>query len=232
MPTPRPIIVASVGAIEGTSVTWPSRPITESPMSRPRTAGTIAIPIATSVPKVRVRITIAANRPIMSLLSVSGSDSSEPIWPPAATFIPAFRPGSAASRNLCANPSVTFSLPMSSSTVKKAVCLSSLICACPCWLNGLVALKTCGSCLAALNDSWIACLFSGSVTFPFPSGEKKTIGFLPFCWGGKRFASRSVAAWLSVPGSSRLLEVLAPTDLTRPTTTASSTTHAASTTHL
>jgi hypothetical protein len=29
---------------------------------------------------------------------------------------------------------------MSIMTVKKAVCLSSLICACPSWLNGLVAL--------------------------------------------------------------------------------------------
>ena len=110
-------------------------------MSSPRTAGMIAIPIATSVPKVKVRISIAANRPIMSLLRVSGSDSSDPIWPLAAAFIPASRARpSAAFRYRFESPSVTSSLPMSSSTVRKAVCPSLLICAWPCWLNGLVAL--------------------------------------------------------------------------------------------
>ena len=100
----------------------------------------IAMPIATSVPKVKVRISIAAIRPIRSLLPVSGSDSSDPIWPPAATFIPALRAGSAAFRNRCARPSVTFSLPMFSSTVRNAIRLSLLICDWPRWLNGLVAL--------------------------------------------------------------------------------------------
>ncbi len=51
----------------------------ESPTSSPRHAGTIAIPMATSVPNVSVRISIAAKIPIRSLLWVSGSDSSEPI---------------------------------------------------------------------------------------------------------------------------------------------------------
>ena len=37
------------------------------------------------------------------------------------------------------------------------------------------------------------------------------IGFEPFCRGGKPASSRSVAAWLPVPGSSTLLFVSAPT---------------------
>jgi hypothetical protein len=35
MPTPRPIIVASVGAIVGTVTMWPKRPINERPTSKP-----------------------------------------------------------------------------------------------------------------------------------------------------------------------------------------------------
>ena len=93
MPTPRPIIVASVGAIVGTVTTWPRSPISESPASSPSTAETIGSPIATSVPKVKARMIIAAIRPITSLLSVSGSESSVPTEPPTATSMPACRAG-------------------------------------------------------------------------------------------------------------------------------------------
>ena len=58
----------------------------------------IGSPIATRVPNVKARMIIAAVRPMTSLLSVAGSESSLPICPLAATFIPAFRAGSAASR--------------------------------------------------------------------------------------------------------------------------------------
>ena len=90
----------------GTVVTCPSRPISEIPANSPSTAETIGIPIATRVPKVKARMIIAAVRPTTSLLSVSGSESSEPIWPLAATFIPALRAGSAASRYDCARSCV------------------------------------------------------------------------------------------------------------------------------
>ena len=90
--------MARVGAIVGTSVTLPSRPMIERPTNRPKTAERIGIPIATRVPKVSARMIIAAVSPTTSLDSVSGSESSVPIEPPAATFIPALRPGSAASR--------------------------------------------------------------------------------------------------------------------------------------
>ena len=40
------------------------------------------------------------------------------------------------------------------------------------------------------------------------------IGLEPFCWGGNPACSRSVAAWLPVPGRLTLLSVLAPTCFT------------------
>jgi hypothetical protein len=172
---------------------------------------------------------IAATRPTTSLLSVLGSESSVPIGPPAATSIPAFRAGSAVATTSCAISSVNSSPPTSSSTGMSAVCLSLLICEAPCWLNGSVALATCGSFTIAWWESSIACLFVESVTWPVSTW--KTIGLLPFCCGGKRSASRSVAAWLSVPGSSRLLLVLLPNVRTSKTTAAAARTHPPMTTH-
>ena len=93
MPTPRPIIVASVGAIVGTVTPWPRTVISESPAIRPSTAETSGSPIATSVPKVNARMIAAAISPITSLLPVSGSESSVPTEPPTATSIPTFTPG-------------------------------------------------------------------------------------------------------------------------------------------
>ena len=58
----------------------------------------------------------------------------------------------------------------------------------------------------------------------FPDAAWKTIGLVPFCWGGNRSARRSAAAWLSVPGSRRLSLVFEPytwTTTTRAAATAS-----------
>ena len=164
MPTPSPIIVARVGAIVGTVTAWPRRPIADKPTSRPKTAETIGRPIATSDPKVNARMIIAAIRPTRSLDSVAGSDSSLPIGPPTATSIPAASAGWAAPRTSCARSSVSSSPPTFSSTGMKAVRLSLLICAAPCWLNGSVAFATCGTATIALWESSIACLFFESVT--------------------------------------------------------------------
>ncbi len=90
----------------------------------------------------------------------------------------------------------------------KAVFLSLLICGAPCWEKGSTTLATCGSVFTCLYAASIACLFFASVTFPF--WVWKMSGLPPFCWGGNRVASRSVAAWLLVPGRSRLLLVLLP----------------------
>ena len=106
MPTPRPIIVASVGATEGTAMTWPSRPIAESPTASAKAAVTIGVPIAIRLPKTSARITIAETLPMSSLSPVSGDESTEPIDPPTATSMPAFVAGCVASRIAWASRSV------------------------------------------------------------------------------------------------------------------------------
>ena len=78
MPTPRPSIVPSVGAIDGTSITWPSRPIRLRPATRPKIAVTIGSGIATSGPEGERRTTIATASPIASLDSVAGLETSCP----------------------------------------------------------------------------------------------------------------------------------------------------------
>ena len=79
----------------------------------------------------------------------------------------------------------------------------------PCWVNGLGALTTSGSFARSLAAVLMAVLRAPLSSVP--DGTWKTIGFLPFCCGGNRSASRSVARWLSVPGRLRSLVVSAPT---------------------
>ena len=143
MPTARPIIVATVWAMSGTAIRWPSSPITPSAVVSPSTAVPIGMPIATTVPNVNVRMIIAARIPMMSLIEVSLGESTLPIEPPPSTSIPAFLPGSAASITRCAWASVSSLDPTFSSAEMNAVFLSFEICAePPCWLNGLTALYT------------------------------------------------------------------------------------------
>ena len=78
MPTPRPIIVASVGATVGTSPTWLSGVTIDSPITRPNTAVTIGSPMATTVPKVNSSTMTAMVRPTASLEWVLGLDT---FWP-------------------------------------------------------------------------------------------------------------------------------------------------------
>ena len=78
MPTPRPIIVASVGATVGTAVTWPMAVISARLVKRPRTAVMIGSAIAVAVPKASSRMITAAASPTASLLSVDGRES---FWP-------------------------------------------------------------------------------------------------------------------------------------------------------
>jgi len=78
MPTPRPIIVASVGAIVGTLIAWLSSVMSDSPQARPKIAVRIGMPIATNVPKVNSSTITAITRPTTSLLSVAGADRDCP----------------------------------------------------------------------------------------------------------------------------------------------------------
>jgi hypothetical protein len=75
MPTPSPIIVASVGATVGTVATCSSIRMIASVDSSPRIAVKIGSTIATTVPNVNVRIAIAAMIPISSLDSVDGFET-------------------------------------------------------------------------------------------------------------------------------------------------------------
>ena len=68
----------------------------DSTAARPRIALRIGSSIATTVPKVTVRITIAATIPISSLDSTAGLDTFWPSWPPVSTWIPAAWAGLAA----------------------------------------------------------------------------------------------------------------------------------------
>ena len=61
-----------------TSITWPSRPISESPIATVKIAVAIGSAIATTVPNVNSRMITAAARPIASLDSVAGFETS---WP-------------------------------------------------------------------------------------------------------------------------------------------------------
>ena len=213
MPTASPIMVAIVVEISGTDTRCPISPITPRAVVRPRMAVPIGIPIATSVPKVNVRMIIAARMPITSLVDVSFGDSVLPIEPPPTTSMPACVPGLAASSTRCACCSVRSLELTFSSAEMNAVFLSFEIWApAPC-ANGLVALCTYLIFLIALYESVIACLLSLSVTLPAPR-MWKMIGLEPFCWGGNPACSRSVAAWLPVPGRLTLLSVLAPTCFT------------------
>ena len=96
MPTPSPIIVASVGATVGTVTTWPSMRMIASVESSAKIAVRIGSSIAVTVPKVNVRMTIAAMIPISSLDSVDGLETFWPSWPPVSTCIPAAWAGLAA----------------------------------------------------------------------------------------------------------------------------------------
>src|SRR6478735_10594906 len=58
--------------------------------------------------------------------------------------------------------------------------------------------------MASVSARWFA------VSVSAPVDTWKTIGFAPFCCGGKRSSRRSLASWLPVPGSARSLLVWAP----------------------
>ena len=75
MPTPRPIIVASVAATPGTSRTCSSSLMIDSVQARPISAPTIGSIIAVAVPKANSRMITAAIRPISSEFSVDGLES-------------------------------------------------------------------------------------------------------------------------------------------------------------
>jgi hypothetical protein len=95
-------------------------------VARPSTAVMMGMPIATRLPKVRARISMAASSPMTSLLSVGDLDRTPPRLPPTATWMPAFRAGAVVASRASASSSVTSPLGMSSSTGVNAVVPSLL----------------------------------------------------------------------------------------------------------
>src|SRR5215212_10085043 len=77
--------------------------------------------------------------------------------------------------------------------------------------SGFVASRTSGSALNALTVSSIGVLNFDAVIF-LPLGARRTTGLVPLACDGKRADSRSVAAWLSVPGNVRLSLTSVPAD--------------------
>ena len=84
MPTPRPIMVASVGAMSGTPNRWPTQPDAGQAHDQADDGRDDRHAHRDELPNARLRMTIATMIPTSSLLSVSGVESSEPIEPPAA----------------------------------------------------------------------------------------------------------------------------------------------------
>src|SRR3954454_7918240 len=82
MPTPSPIIVATVGATSGTETTWPSSEIALSPQISPKIATATGSTIAVTVPNTMTRISIATAMPTRSLVLPARWKSLVPSWPP------------------------------------------------------------------------------------------------------------------------------------------------------
>ena len=142
MPTPRPIIVARVGPLDGIATAWPTSPITDRATASPATAVMIGSPIATRLPSTKLKMIIAAMMPTISLVSDGSSESVVPIDPAAAVVMPAFVAGSVASMTFWASSVVRSPEETSMRTGANAVCLSfdSRPAVWPELLSGLVTL--------------------------------------------------------------------------------------------
>ena len=95
MPTPSPIIVASVGVIVLKVHTPAARVMSEMPMPTEVIASRIGRLMATAAPSITSRITIATRIPISSLTPVVGGSALAITGPPNSVWTP---PASAAAR--------------------------------------------------------------------------------------------------------------------------------------
>src|SRR5215467_11654854 len=178
MPTPSPIIVARVGATVETVNAWLKIWTIDSVEASPKIAVTIGSSIATTVPNVNVRITIAAMMPISSLISVAGLDTLAPSWPPVSTWIPAAWAGLAAAL-MMAWASSWVSCPGLTDKVtdRYPVAWSLLSAAAPWEDSGLTTEATSGA-LATPAAAWLTALaYWEPVSFPLLTCS--TIGLVP-----------------------------------------------------
>ncbi len=171
-------MVASVGATVDTVIAWLRMVIIDSAEARARIAVKIGSSIATTVPKVSVRITIAAMIPISSLVSVDGVDTFWPSWPPVSTWIPAAWAGLAAAL-MMAWASSADSCPGSTDKVtdRYPVAWSLLSAEAPCEVSGLTTEATSGALATSAAASLTAPAYLESVSFPLLTCS--TIGLVP-----------------------------------------------------
>src|SRR4051794_30429232 len=228
MPTPRPIIVASVGASVGTSITCPASVTSARPAARPASATTMGSPIATTPPSVTRSTTAAAARPIASLWSTVVGAALCPIVPPKATF----RSGGASSRAAAtiasASPSRRSSPSMSSQTDAYATLRPELRPWRPAGVNGLVTEATCGAARTRAIEASIAARNRGATTVPASTPYTTRPGAPAGTWTSRSTILR--ARSLCVPGSAGSLLVRSPATSLAARTPARATAHATSTT--
>ena len=98
MPTPRPTIVATVGAVTLMSVTAAMSVITDMPTPSPKSATTSGSPAATTEPSASTMMISAATMPIASATPL-GAWMFSTTWPPSSTCRPASFAGRAAARS-------------------------------------------------------------------------------------------------------------------------------------
>ena len=190
----------------------------------------MGMPIATIVPKAKLRMIIAAMMPTSSLLSVSGFDSSDPIEPPGRDL------HAGAPHRVLGDVEDLLRLrrgqvggaDVQQHRDERGGALSFAICAAPFWLKGLGALTTSGCFCEVLGRGVDGRLRGPRVDRPGRRrGRRRALAVLLRRELG--LASRSVARWLSVPGRVRSLVVSAPTRQTSRTIPTMTAIHASST---
>ncbi len=178
-------MIAIVGAVVGTSVTWLSRVIPETPAKTPISAEAIGSPIATSEPNVNASTTSAIARPTTSLCSVSGLLSFCPSGPPAEVLSPAAFAGIGLVEDRLAVVDRDVRRATGSGRPRCTRSSRSLeICAAPSLSNGLITFATYSSPFSPSTVLSIGVLYLESVIFA-PSGARRTIGLEPLAWSGK-----------------------------------------------
>ena len=179
-----------------------------SPHASPTIAAAIGSAIAVIVPNTRTRISIAAQIPISSLISVAGSVILSPSCPPASTCTPVRCAGSAAvSRIASASSTARSPRAVAGKTVAYAVLPSAETVVLPS-SSGLLTLATSSARDSAWSDASTTGRCSSSVRVP--SLVWNTIGLASDSSDENERAMMSVAAALSEPDTVTELEYLVP----------------------
>jgi len=188
------------------------------------------MPAAAMAPNVKARMTIAATMPIISLRCDFVVDSWAPIAPPASTWMPALRAGSAPASNFAASSGVSWKPFTLRSTWAMAVLPSALMSVSPAREKGLIMLETWA--VFAMSRSEVSMDRLSAACVSLPRETWKTMGLSAFWCGGNSWLRRSEACWASVPGRRMSLFVRMPKSSTPAPTSATTSAQSTSTTYL